>query len=71
VVDNVVYLVDWRIKREVEALRREIMSGKVASVSADRPGVGLKRNSFESARVLDLMAYRRLASRPRALGSSL
>jgi hypothetical protein len=31
-IDNVVYLVDWRVKRAVEARRREIIIARVTSV---------------------------------------
>jgi hypothetical protein len=51
-IDNVVYLVDWRVKREVEARRREIIIAKVTSVSV-APGVQRDRSSFRSALVLD------------------
>jgi hypothetical protein len=55
-IDNVAYLVDWRVKREVEARRREIIIAKVTSVSV-APGVRRDRSSFRSALILDLMAY--------------
>ena len=57
-IDNVVNLVDWRVRRELEARRREVVVAKVTGVSAT-PATA--RNdpdrSLPSARVFDLMTY--------------
>ena len=60
-VDNVTHLVDWRVRREAEDRRREVVVAKVTSVSATPPAArhdpGRSLPSAPSALVFDLMAY--------------
>jgi hypothetical protein len=62
--DNVVYLVDWRVKRDVEARRRGVMSGKVASVG--RSAGHWTQAKFFWKRTCSRL--RRIASPPQAIG---
>ena len=57
-IDNVTNLLDWRVRREAEARRREVVVARVAGVSI-APVVARNDGdpSLPNAPVFDLMAY--------------
>jgi len=57
-IDNVTNLIDWRVRREIEARRREGVVDRGAGVSI-APAVTRNESNrpFASAPVFNLMAY--------------